>query len=757
MDLSFTKLKLTNIKSYRTGDHPIKIDFGLGKNIIIGENGSGKSSILEALYFALYNKYLKGTQEDLVTYDKQIGKIELELLTSNNDHLTIIRNVNSPKEQDLCRVNGFDKFVGDKEITPRIEELLGFDANTFKNIIHAEQGQIAQILSTEREKRKEVFDKLLDVHKYQKTQKDLNKIQNSYKDEINQKEERSKIKKENIEELKPKRKKYNESNNERNDNLKRLDIVSKKRKELDDELSILRPMNETHQKLNSSITHLRNDIYTLEQEYYKAENQLRTPRIKEKIFISQSESIEGEVKQLGHVKDNLIEENETLSDEISDLTHKKDLMEGFESSLELQKDDLETTSTNKDITIQKIQKIVNTDKDIEKCQADDFPLKQLYKNKLSHNFQMKSTWILFAILVILGIGSIFIPSIGLQVIFPIIVGVSLLILLGVPFIQCYRSKQRLPGLFLKFEDLIEKYQNIEQKIKKIQEEILPIKDIDFTIIYTHAEQRKKNKLKIQVIEDDLKILVAIEKYSEQWISKINDVKVNEEVLQELLTKFDPEDFKQKLDELNKKEKRIIQLNSEIKGLVELIEELSKDVELLERLEKEYEEEQVELQALTKEHSTCLSLKEIIAEFIPTIRRIRLNKLNIKANELLSDLGKELSLEEVFVDESYDITVKRSNKKRRVNDLSGGEGIIIALTLRLAIVDVMSHLKILFLDEPTIHLDPKSIEVLISCLEKVSGFTQMIIITHNQNFQRLADRFFKVSKSESQISQVTMVE
>jgi len=49
-------------------------------------------------------------------------------------------------------------------------------------------------------------------------------------------------------------------------------------------------------------------------------------------------------------------------------------------------------------------------------------------------------------------------------------------------------------------------------------------------------------------------------------------------------------------------------------------------------------------------------------------------------------------------------LKRSNKKRRVNDLSGGEGIIIALTLCLAVVDVMSKLKLLILDESTVHLD-----------------------------------------------------
>mgnify|MGYP000760429362 CR=1 FL=1 len=46
----FTKLTLNNFKSY--GHEVIK--FGDGITVIVGENGAGKSTILEAISFALF-------------------------------------------------------------------------------------------------------------------------------------------------------------------------------------------------------------------------------------------------------------------------------------------------------------------------------------------------------------------------------------------------------------------------------------------------------------------------------------------------------------------------------------------------------------------------------------------------------------------------------------------------------------------------------------------------------------------------------
>ena len=52
--ITFQKIKWKNFLS--TGDHWSEIDFtGHTTNLVVGTNGSGKSTMLDALTFALFN------------------------------------------------------------------------------------------------------------------------------------------------------------------------------------------------------------------------------------------------------------------------------------------------------------------------------------------------------------------------------------------------------------------------------------------------------------------------------------------------------------------------------------------------------------------------------------------------------------------------------------------------------------------------------------------------------------------------------
>ena len=58
----FKRLKLKNFKSYK--DEIIKFDKGI--TVVVGENGAGKSSIFEAISFALFKQHTAGKLSDLV-------------------------------------------------------------------------------------------------------------------------------------------------------------------------------------------------------------------------------------------------------------------------------------------------------------------------------------------------------------------------------------------------------------------------------------------------------------------------------------------------------------------------------------------------------------------------------------------------------------------------------------------------------------------------------------------------------------------
>lgn len=72
-----------------------------------------------------------------------------------------------------------------------------------------------------------------------------------------------------------------------------------------------------------------------------------------------------------------------------------------------------------------------------------------------------------------------------------------------------------------------------------------------------------------------------------------------------------------------------------------------------------------------------------------------------------------------------------------SSLSGGDKVSVALSLRLALARVLSPLSLLFLDEPTAHLDAEHRSRLAHHLHRASrelGFDQLVVITHGPGFE-----------------------
>lgn len=79
--MKITEVELSNIKSY--DDAINSIDLTEGVNAIVGKNGSGKSTIQEAVGFALFD-FLGVTQEDFVRDGENSGSVRVTFV-SNKD------------------------------------------------------------------------------------------------------------------------------------------------------------------------------------------------------------------------------------------------------------------------------------------------------------------------------------------------------------------------------------------------------------------------------------------------------------------------------------------------------------------------------------------------------------------------------------------------------------------------------------------------------------------------------------------------
>ncbi|MHA1366752.1 MAG: AAA family ATPase [Candidatus Heimdallarchaeota archaeon] len=173
------KIQLENIKTYIYEE----IDFSKGNNVIIGENGAGKSTILESIYLSLYGEKVSGRKlVDMIRYGEQQGRILLHFSINGvkyriDDEITKKDETNATQKQILVNETEEETIAeGKNAVSAKIEELLELDATTFINAIYASQGEIGKIVTATKGDRRKLFDKLFQIDRYDKVWNNLKHI-----------------------------------------------------------------------------------------------------------------------------------------------------------------------------------------------------------------------------------------------------------------------------------------------------------------------------------------------------------------------------------------------------------------------------------------------------------------------------------------------------------------------------------------------------------------------------------------------------
>ena len=163
----------------------VSIDFTkLGENgifLITGDTGAGKTSIFDAISFAIFgevsgsNRPIQSIRSDFADPNTETF-VELEFLHKNKIY-KILRNPSYEKPKK--KGEGFTKKTADaslefedkvvtgiKNVDTKIEEILGINAKQFKQIAMLAQGEFLKILFAESKDRTEIFRKIFDTNIY---------------------------------------------------------------------------------------------------------------------------------------------------------------------------------------------------------------------------------------------------------------------------------------------------------------------------------------------------------------------------------------------------------------------------------------------------------------------------------------------------------------------------------------------------------------------------------------------------------------
>ena len=162
--ITFKTIKWKNFLS--TGDHWNEINFlQENTNLIIGTNGSGKSTMLDALTFALFNKpFRKINKSQLMnTVNERDCLVELEFSVNSRDYL--VRRGMKPNIFDI-EVNGnqMHRQADDRSNQKILEEnILKVNYKSFTQIVILGSSTFVPFMQLSGSNRREVIEDLLDI------------------------------------------------------------------------------------------------------------------------------------------------------------------------------------------------------------------------------------------------------------------------------------------------------------------------------------------------------------------------------------------------------------------------------------------------------------------------------------------------------------------------------------------------------------------------------------------------------------------
>lgn len=689
-------VELHNIRSYIKQ----RIEFPLGSTLLAGDIGSGKSTILLGIEFALFG-ILRGALEGdaLLRHGSNSGSVILELEIDKKN--IVIKRALKRTRNGINQDYGFISIDGIKtegtplELKAQVLELLGYPMELgrskdliYRFTVYTPQEDMKRILSEDKELRLETLRKVFQIDKYKRLRENaeivLRELKNIRKEKL--------IRFESLD----------EEQKRKLDLEKRFEDISSQCKDLENELN---SVVENKASLEKSLKAIEAEFLFFHELRTKlgsimasVQEKTRLKSTLERECKLSQESLENKGKRL--------ENSSGLKKTIQELSEKIKYKEKIKVHIE----ELEGSMQNIQRAISQHETLIkeakNRKKEIETL--DKCPMcEQIVNAAHKENITKRESSLISE----LESHAIFSQA------------------------ERKRIESQLKAVKQHLNDIIE----AEKVLARLNAEDKIVSDLSAEIM-SLKERLKINYKQMEDLAAELENLSAEKVSIDLRFRDYEDIALKQR------------NFREKLENVLDKEKELLvnkaMLTKEAENVKKIIDELNNEIE---KMEKSKEEASKLLEKLTW----------LSNYFIPVLDLIERNvmlKTHSQFDEYFKNWFSILMEDEAItarLDEEFTPLIEQDGYEVSVDNLSGGEKTSCALAYRLALAkvvnDIVSPIKtqdLIILDEPTDGFSTEQLDRIKDVLEQLH-FGQVIIVSHEPKMESFVDNIIRLKKSETQ--------
>jgi exonuclease SbcC len=653
--------------------------FNRGVTIFVGHNGSGKSSIIDAITFALYGQHTRKTNKNLVRRGSEVSWLNLRFSVGSKEY-NAYRRLGSNGQSQLAKfdqvldsgniveknvVSGERKQFGDS-MSGEIAKTLGIDYKKLRVAAVVQQGELSSIIDSKPKEFKELLNSLIGIDRLDSAYQTMYEVVDRFRERLRDK-------------------------NGGFDDRQIASIesaIQSRNKDLQDAERQLKKLEAQRDMLKEQIFHTDNDIQRMEPLILQSRELHSTEDALVKYVTSKRISMAQEVERLDGLVSETRESLKTISEK-----------EEVEINLQMIKSEIEEIENR-----------------IVLNERENGRLNGVLECAKRIEIRDDGTCPLCGSPVQVEIQNIFdLETIGTEIRRKIEA----------------RKKLLSEKVGLKTE---EKF--MEEKEKRIEsaemflasscvEGSKSILDLELEL-----ERGKSDLLRIPEILtkiNDPRQLV-IDDFSKSLVDNIINLRSQTKGLK-------MQDYTNSKLKKTKLSNELLDLNAKLGGIEVIIRECKNTIDTSSKILLALEDAVGLLSNLEKIRSKVFNRDGPVAL---RLRSWVLKVLSAKASEYLSMFKIGISKIEL-TEKARDVQVTCYGTYGDIDmdSLSGGEKVAVALALRLAIAQMVSlnKLDFIILDEPTIHLDEERRKSLVNIIsdffkEGLGPLSQIIIITHD---------------------------